>query len=407
VKLSHFIIDNAEPLLSEWEDFARTILPVTGAMSVEQLRDGARNILLSIASEMDIAETAGEQKAKSRGKRIRLPADTEPGQSHGADRFAQGFDLEQVASEYRALRASVVRLWALKQGPARLGLDELTRFNEAVDENLADALRRFSADVNHSRDLVMAVLGHDLRSPLGAIANSAHYLLGLQAPDAGGQRKAAALIVSSAARMAKMVSDLLDFTRTRLGDVLPISPEPMHLIDVCRRSIEEQGAFHPEATFSVEGTGDLTGNWDPSRLTQLLSNLIGNAIQHGAAGTPISIVATAEPDALILSVHNAGVPIAATDLHRIFDPLARAPTERPDPTSLGLGLYIAREVARAHGGAIAVASSKGEGTTFTVRLPRTTQTLAPPAPPMPRTTRLSTIISVNEAFAFFNRFKRH
>jgi hypothetical protein len=186
VKLSQFIVDNTETLLSEWEDFARTILPATEAMGVEQLRDGARNILLSIAAEMEITETPGEQKAKSRGRRIRLQPDAEPGRTHGADRFAQGFDLEQVASEYRALRASVVRLWAEKQGPAQPRFDELTRFNEAVDENLADALRRFSADVNHSRDLVMAVLGHDLRSPLGAIANSAHYLLRLQAADPRG-----------------------------------------------------------------------------------------------------------------------------------------------------------------------------------------------------------------------------
>jgi signal transduction histidine kinase len=408
VKLSQFIVDNTETLLSEWEDFARTILPAAGAMGVEQLRDGARDLLRSITAEMETPETADEQKAKSRGKRIGPQADTEPGRNHRADRFAQGFDLEQVASEYRALRASVVRLWAEKQGSARPGLDELTRFHEAVDANLADALRRFSADVNHSRDLVMAVLGHDLRSPLGAITNSAHYLLRLQDADAG-QKKAASLIASSAARMAKMVSDLLDFTRTRLGDLLPISPEPMHLIDVCRRSIDEQWAFHPDAIFSVEGTGDLSGTWDPSRVSQLLSNLIGNAIQHGAAGTPISILATSEPDAVVLSVHNAGVPIAATDLHRIFDPLARAPTERPDPTSLGLGLYIAREVARAHGGTIAVASSKDEGTTFTLRLPRTQQTLAsPPARPMPPSTHLlSTIISPNEAFGFFSKLERH
>jgi signal transduction histidine kinase len=405
VKLSQFIVENTETLLSEWEDFARTILPAD-TLSAEQLRDGARNILLSITAEMEIAETAGEQKAKSRGKRIRLPADTEPGRNHAADRFAQGFDVEQVAAEYRALRASVVRLWAERRGPEQPGLEELTRFNEAVDENLADALRRFSAEVNHSRDLVMAVLGHDLRSPLGAIANSAHYLLRLQDAD-GDPKKAAALIASSAARMAKMVSDLLDFTRTRLGDVLPISPEPMHLIDVCRRSIDEQWAFHPDATFAVDGTGDLTGTWDPSRISQLISNLIGNAIQHGAPGTPIGIVATAEPDAVILSVHNAGIPIAAADLHRIFDPLARAPTERPDPTSLGLGLYIAREVARAHGGTIAVASSNDAGTTFTVRLPRTKQTPAPCARATPRTTHLSTIISPSEAFGFFSKLERH
>lgn len=372
MNLSEFILENMEPILGEWERFAGTILPAAKTMSQVELRNEARQILEAIAVDMETSQTRQEQQDKSEGLRagrVRRDGDS-AATAHGAARFTLGFDLDQTVSEYRALRASVFRLWTEKMGKAdRSMLDELTRFNEAIDEALTESIARYAQGISHSRDLVMAALGHDLRTPLGAIVNSANFLLRAEHTDSRST-KAASRIVGSATRMTQMTSDLLDFTRTRLGQMLPISPAPMNLADACRQAIDEIGAFHPEATFHFEPSGDLAGTWDAARIAQLLSNLVGNALQHGLSGTPITIAARGEDEKVFLTLHNEGTPIPEDQIGRIFEPLVRAPSERVNSSSLGLGLYISREIVQAHGGRIELSSSKTEGTTIKICLPR-------------------------------------
>jgi signal transduction histidine kinase len=171
-----------------------------------------------------------------------------------------------------------------------------------------------------------------------------------------------------------MISDLLDFSWAGLGGTMPVSPAEMDLRTLCREVVGEARAAHPGRTVNFVAQGELTGTWDGFRLRQVLSNLLGNALQHGGANGPVELSAIAEGCDVRLVVHNDGPPIPADALPSIFHPLVRGSSpevqKRKRAGSIGLGLYIAREVISAHGGAIDVESSQEAGTMFTVRLPR-------------------------------------
>jgi len=172
-----------------------------------------------------------------------------------------------------------------------------------------------------------------------------------------------------------MILDLLDFAATGLGGAMPVSPAATDLGALCQDAMEEMRAAHPGCTLRCDLHGDLRGEWDPARLRQLISNLLGNAAQHGGEACRAEVSTRADgPDAVVLAVHNDGPPIPPEALPTIFDPLVRGSSaeqeRRRRPGSLGLGLYIAREVVTAHGGSIDVRSSAEDGTVFTVRLPR-------------------------------------
>jgi signal transduction histidine kinase len=175
-----------------------------------------------------------------------------------------------------------------------------------------------------------------------------------------------------------MVTDLLDFTGTRLGARMTVTRQPMDIGILGQEVIEEHRAVHPSRTFTLESSGDGKGEWDPARLRQLISNLLGNAVQHGSATTPIGLFIDGDGDDIVLGVRNHGTPIPRDAMALIFDPLRRNAGEelRRPIGSIGLGLYIAREVASAHGGAINVSSTEEE-TVFLIRLPRTGDS-APP-----------------------------
>jgi signal transduction histidine kinase len=374
MRLSDFIATNAEPILAEWEAFARTHVPAGEAMVVAGVRDHAADILKAVAADLRSPQTELERREKSRGEagadgRV---ADT-AAQTHGALRAEAGFTLGQMISEFRALRASVLRLWRATVGPPDgTAFEDLARFDEAIDQALAESATRYARDIEQSREMFLAILGHDLRTPLGAIMMSAGGLL--MSRDLGQpQQAAASRILTSGARITGMVNDLLDFTRTRLGAGIPLSRAEADLGEVARQAVGEAAAYHPDRDIRFETAGDLRGSWDAARLGQALSNLVGNAVQHGSPGSPITVVARGVPGGVAVSVHNRGPAIARAHLHLIFSPLKRLdPAARGmhDSGSMGLGLYIANEIARGHGGRIDVESSEAEGTTFTLRLPR-------------------------------------
>lgn len=170
--------------------------------------------------------------------------------------------------------------------------------------------------------------------------------------------------------MGRMIEDVLDFTRERLGGAIPLKRERMDLEQLCREAILEAKAAHDNVVLNFEFTGELTGEWDRDRLAQVLSNLLGNAIQHGD-GEAVSLVARGQSEEVVVEVHNGGVPIPLEALERIFEPLVHRPLEGANArNNVGLGLFIARAIVTGHGGQIDVASSGDLGTTFTARLPR-------------------------------------
>ena len=376
MRLAEFIIAQTEAILAAWDAFARTILP-DAKMDAPALRDHAGDILRATVRDMQSIKTDAQRSEKSTGYRdgsaesIRLNGASE---EHAIGRLGSGFNMLQLVSEYRALRASVLGLWRKSLPAADVhDVDDLTLFHESIDQSLATAVSSYTKRVDESRDMFLAILSHDLRSPLNAIAMSAEMLPLIGRPDPE-TTEFATRISSSADVMARMISDLLDYTRTRLGAGMPVSLAPMHLGVVCREVVGEFQSAHPAIKLQFASTGDLTGNWDGARLRQVVSNLMGNAIQHGDRTAPIKLTLQGEPSGVTLAIHNQGTPIPQGELLKIFDPLVRgAGAETPKrnrPGSIGLGLYIARELVIAHGGTIAVKSSREAGTVFTIHLPK-------------------------------------
>jgi signal transduction histidine kinase len=301
------------------------------------------------------------------------------GKTHAALRIQDGFRLIQLVAEYRALRASVLRLFERAGGT---DMRQVTRFNEAIDEALVEATKRYMLVMDRTRDQFLAILGHDLRNPLGAILMSTGLLTSARGTE-DRTVKIAARILSSAGRMRRMVNDLLDLTRTRLGSGIPIAPRPMDLDELCREVLAELEAFHPNRRFDFHSEGDLRGVWDSDRLAQVLSNLVGNALQHGERNQPIKIVAREDAEEVVIEVHNEGRAIPRALLSNIFEPMVRDAGRAEDQASrsLGLGLHITREIVMAHGGTVMVTSTGSAGTTFSVRLPRRSAA-AFPSPPL-------------------------
>ena len=376
MRLADFILQNIEPILVDWEAFARGIWPGPETEPAE-LRDHAADILRATAGDMKSAQTTDQQRDKSTGNgaagagsaRIDGASDV-----HAVGRVRSGFDMMSVVAEYRALRASVIRLWrASRPAPDIRDLDDLTRFNESIDQSLTEAIRSYTGRVDRSRQMFLAILAHDLRNPLNSMMMSAE-ALALSADLDADASAMAKRISAGGGFMAKMISELLDFTGTGLGAALPLSPAPTDLRQVCREVVDETRAAHPGQALRFDAAGDLAGEWDAGRLRQVVSNLLGNAVHHGAGAASVDLSVTADAAGVELAVHNGGPPIPTDDLPTIFDPLVRGQSpdaqRRRRPGSIGLGLYIAREVVTAHGGTIDVASSAAAGTTFTVHLPR-------------------------------------
>jgi two-component system sensor histidine kinase/response regulator len=230
---------------------------------------------------------------------------------------------------------------------------------------LAEELRQRNETLRLN-EMFTAVLGHDLRNPLNAMLTAA-FLIQRRSDDPA-VRDTAARIISSGKRMTRMIEDMLDLTRARLAGGIPLTRASANLAAVVDRVVQEAQTAHPGRPIDVTVEGDLTGEWDSDRLQQIASNLVGNAIQHGDSSEPIHVrVDGSAADRVVLSVANAGV-IPPEMLPSIFDPFHSGRHGRGE--GLGLGLYIAQQIAEAHQGSIEVESHPTRGTVFTVNMPR-------------------------------------
>jgi signal transduction histidine kinase len=367
--LASFITDRSKAISSEWAEFARRHLTAATKMNVDERRDHIEAMLAAIAADMSAPQTKVAQASKSTGNSDASAPIDRAANAHGTDRAATGFSPVDVVAEFRALRASVLRLWAEHDpglGPG--SLEEISRFNEAVDELLVQSMTRYAADVDHAKDIFLGVLGHDLRNPLGAIMMSATVMMTQEGPS-WPHAKTAARIVNAGTRMDGLIGDLVDFTRSRLGGGIPIARARTDLEVISRQTVDEIRAFHPRSEISFQASGDLHGNWDSGRIGQAISNLLGNAVQHGTAHALIEVTATGTADAVAVSVRNQGTRIPERDLLDIFNPFKQLETPAKAHHSIGLGLYVVDAIAKAHEGTVDV-ESDDLGTTFTLRLPR-------------------------------------
>ena len=371
-RLPSFIAENVEPIVCEWEAFARTLTPSSTGMTSLALRDHIHEILQFILSDILSDQTLREETLKSQGKKARSPDET-AAETHAGLRLAGGFNIGQMTSEYRALRASVIKLWKRHNTSAdERDLADLTRFNESVDQILTESVSFYAEEVFKSKDLFVAILGHDLRNPAQSVLLSAELMLRMGSLN-DKQTALSKIIFDSADRINLLINTLLDVTRARFGGGLSIVRVPMNMGFVGRQIVEEIRAGHPDRTIRLNVSESLDGEWDKTRVGQALSNLLGNAIQYGFKDSPVDVTIEDDGEAVAIKVHNIGLPIPEEKMGAIFDPLTRVTQDgagKAGSVNLGLGLFITKEVLSAHGGTIEVISSEKEGTIFTARFPR-------------------------------------
>lgn len=243
---------------------------------------------------------------------------------------------------------------------------EIDEQNRQRDIELKEAER-----VGDLREKLFDILGHDLRNPLNTISMAAKVLSNnksLQPQELSLTGK----IINNTQRMNRMIADLLDLTRTRLVEGIPINRQFCDLNAICLQISDDFSLTYPNTVINFESDGSANGFWDADRLAQVLSNLIGNAVQHGTKGTPIDVKLGKNNGKLTLSVRNQGKPIPPDSFKILFDPFRRAiENQNKQSTGLGLGLYIVQQIVQAHQGEISVESNETFGTTFFVTLPLT------------------------------------
>jgi signal transduction histidine kinase len=267
-------------------------------------------------------------------------------------------------------------LCAIDPRPARLNTPQTIGMFKLFAELIAthlDAVDRLAAteakllterQTAELREQFIAVLGHDLRNPLASIAAGTRMLAKERSKEAAAE--ILGLMQKSAARMSAMIDNVLDFARGRLGSGIALNRAPERLQPALEQVIAELRAIYPEREVAAKFALTEPVNCDSGRIAQLFSNLLGNALTHGTAASPVRVIATTRDGAFELSIANSGNPIPPDAIKRLFQPFYRVAVERS--LGLGLGLYIASEIARAHGGTLGVDSSPDE-TRFTFQMP--------------------------------------
>lgn len=282
--------------------------------------------------------------------------------------FAEPRELEPADREYLLTMADHFAV----------ALDRVSRFErERAARETAERVRKELEETEQVRERLLGMISHDLRSPLSAVTFAAE-LLRLE-PCTHRHDRIGERIASSAARMARMIAQLLDFTRARLGGGIPIQPVPGDLGAICRRVVDEIQMAHPAALVQTRIGSAVWGHWDPDRLADVITNVVSNAIDHGAPGAPVAVTLEDEGEHAVLRVRNHGPTIPAAELPTIFDPFQRgriAGRSTGKRAGLGLGLFIVHQIILAHGGHADIESHDGV-TTFTAVLPKRAE---PPAP---------------------------
>ncbi|MEO2062636.1 MAG: sensor histidine kinase [Christiangramia sp.] len=372
MNLVDFIADNKSAIAEEWIKFAQKNILLTKQMNREDIKDHVIQILDRIIYDMRSSQSDVEQKIKSQGNKVLNMAETQAANDHGEQRLDAGFDFMQLSAEFRALRASVLRLWAKEARADNWETDfyEMIRFNEAVDEIWMISLTRFQEKLNESKNLFLGILGHDLRNPISTI-KGAHSLLKLSENLSEKGKKTLAYTEVSVDRMTSLINNLLELTELRLGKGMSFQKVPIDLVELSQNIIHEHELAYPQIEFVLSFDDDIHGNWDRLRLSQMMNNLITNAVKHGSSTGTVQITLRNYERHAEFAVHNNGSHIPQEVLQKIFkERFTSGNKNELKENSYGLGLLIVKEIVEGHQGEIHVESTPQTGTTFIITLPK-------------------------------------
>lgn len=380
MRLADFLASHSDAILQEWEDFARTLEPAASSMTTKALRNHAAEMLHCIAEDMATSQSRQEEIAKSHGQEPRT-TQTDAGEQHGLARLESNFSIEQLASEYRALRSSVLRLWSeANTSPSQVDLADIIRFNEAIDQLLASSVFSFARASREAmeaekdrKDQFLAMLAHELRNPLSPISAAAT-LLKMSKSDQTVVSNASNIIARQVAHMATLVDDLLDVSRVTRG-AIELKQEPLDLRQVIEDAVEQvaphiQARHHALAVAEPDCPIPLYG--DKKRLIQVITNLLTNAAKYTPEGGRITLRIDLYDEQVAIVVEDNGIGMASNFVPQVFDLFAQA-ERTSDRTSggLGLGLALVKSLTELHGGRVSCASAGlGKGSQFTVCLPK-------------------------------------
>jgi signal transduction histidine kinase len=377
VRLSDFIISENESILQEWENFAQTLKPAAIDMTSKELRNHAAVLLGIIAKDISTVQTAREQFNKSHGEQ---PGEHEDA-GHGLARLESKFTIEQLVSEYRALRSSVLRLWAKSAAlKSPTDVDDIIRFNEAIDQLLAASVFSFAKAkreqedaANVGRSNFLAMLGHELRNPLAPISTAASVLK--KTAEANPViDKVSNILARQVAHMASLIDDLLDVSRVTRG-LIEIKLELVDIREVIDFAVEQALPKINNRRHNLDvstPSKPAIVQADKIRATQIFTNLLTNAAKYTPDGGHIRLKVTLGHDEVVISVEDNGVGMTPEFIPEAFNLFVQA-ERTPDRSQggLGLGLALVKTLVELHGGQVSCSSEGlGKGSQFTVRLPR-------------------------------------
>lgn len=368
-ELADFIEHHAETIIEHAIEFARSV-EVGAPLDDKTLRDHLPEILETVIADLRTPQTRAQEVEKSEG-RASAPGEhaRSAAATHAVHRAQSGYSISDLVSEYRALRASVLRLWTDAPHAEPMAPAEIIRFNEAIDEAVAVSVSHYAKEVDRWRSIFLGVLGHDLRTPLSATMLTAEMIArkAVDVPIAA----AAERLVRGAERMRELLDKLLVYNWAQMGMDFVVEKKDIDLVHECREELELLQASMPEANIRFRSPETARGMFDAGRIREVLANLVVNARKYGTDGCEILIELREEDLGIELSVTNDGEPIPPDKLHLMFEPLRRGGVSNGEleRISLGLGLFIVSQIAKAHAGTVH-AESQGGRTTFRLSLPK-------------------------------------
>lgn len=368
MRLVEFIkVSNAE-IAAEAVTYARTLPPLANEPE-SLLKDHIPKILDAIVRDLEQAQSRDSAHAKSLGDApVEEDAPETAAQTHGRLRARSGLHTSQLVAEYRAMRASVLRLWADTE-PDNASVKEVARFNEAIDQAIAESVDYFAEEMDQLKNLFLGVLAHDLRGPLNAILLTSE-LISRRTAGLPEINQPVNVLMRSGRRMSSLLDTLLEYNKSTLGIGLHLQRGQVDLAAECTQELEILATALPKATLTLDCQGDLTGHFDASAVRQAMGNLVYNAAAYGK-NSVVHIELEGTDETIALRVINTGVQIPGDKIAEIFQPLKRGLLKLDNAgTNLGLGLFIVEQIARAHGGKARCVSTP-ESTVFSLVLPRT------------------------------------